>query len=357
MKRRFWRGLTAATLFAALPAAAVFVSQVNRAASADEETGGRVVQISPNEDSKPIKVKEEEVQEAEAPSYWIGAQVMPVLDPALRTHLQLADEVGLLVGHVVPDGPAAKAGLQEHDVIIAVNGETLNDREQLLSFLDKNQDKPFELKVIRLAKEIKVKVTPEKRPADAGANAPEGAQGPAAQLEQLFGQGGVPGGAFRLFGNGMVPQGFGFDVNQAPSGVSVSITRENDQPAKITVKKGDKTWTVQGDDEKALKELPDDVRPFVEQLLQGSRGGRLGANLGRDWQNLIPNDLGQFGDGLDNGALRQRAQQMRQRTDQATHRLQRQMEEMKKQLERLQQQFEENSPNDRTNPTDDPSKT
>jgi hypothetical protein len=358
MKRRFWRGLTAATLFAVLPAAAVVVSQSNRAASADEETGGRVVQISPEEDNKPIKAEEEEeVQEAEAPKYWLGAQVMPVLDPALRTHLQLADDVGLLVGQVVPEGPAAKAGLREYDIVIAVNGETLNDREQLLSFLDKNGDKAFELKIIRLAKEMKVKVSPEERPADAQRALPQdGQQNPLQELERLFGQG-VPG--LRRFGNGVVLNGPGFDINQAPNGVSVSITRDGDQPAKVTVKKGDKTWTIQGDDEKALKELPDDVRPFVEQLLHGSRGGRIGMNFdfGRDWQQFIPNELGQLGEGLDNGALRQRAQQMRQRTDQATRRMQRQLEEMQKQLERLQQQFEENSPNNRTNPADDPSKT
>jgi hypothetical protein len=80
-------------------------------------------------------------------------------------------------------------------------------------------------------------------------------------------------------------------------------------------------------------------------------------NFGRDWQNLIPNELGELGEGFDDGALSQRAQQMRQRTDQATRRMQRQLQDMQKQLERLQKQFEENLPNDRTNPADDPSKT
>ena len=51
-------------------------------------------------------------------------------------------------------------------------------------------------------------------------------------------------------------------------------TRPGDQPATVTVKKGDKTWTVKGDDEKALKELPDDVRPFVAQMLHGNRAPR-----------------------------------------------------------------------------------
>ena len=58
-----------------------------------------------------------------------------------------------------------------------------------------------------------------------------------------------------------------------PNGVSVSIQKQNDEPAHITVKRGNDTWDIVGDDPSSLAQLPDDVRPFVEQLLAG--GGRM----------------------------------------------------------------------------------
>ena len=63
------------------------------------------------------------------------------------------------------------------------------------------------------------------------------------------------------------------NVNAMPNGMSVSVTREGDGPAQITVKKGDKTWTVSSDDAKALAELPEDVRNVVSGMINGQNGG------------------------------------------------------------------------------------
>src|SRR6185312_4338118 len=84
---------------------------------------------------------------------------------------------------------------------------------------------------------------------------------------------------FRNFGPGVIVGG-GQGVANLPDGVSVSIQKENDKPARITVKRGDETWNVAGDDPESLKSLPADLRPFVEQMLHG--GGRLpNPNFGR----------------------------------------------------------------------------
>jgi hypothetical protein len=80
---------------------------------------------------------------------------------------------------------------------------------------------------------------------------------------QLFGQGGPEGGPgfdFRHFGPGVIVGGQGFGVAQMPNGVSISIQKENDQPAHITVKRGNETWEVVGDDPESLQQLPDDLR-------------------------------------------------------------------------------------------------
>ena len=64
-----------------------------------------------------------------------------------------------------------------------------------------------------------------------------------------------------------------FNLNQMPNGVSVSIQKQNDEPAHITVKRGNDTWDIVGDDPSSLAQLPDDVRPFVEQMLAGHAAG------------------------------------------------------------------------------------
>ena len=74
---------------------------------------------------------------------------------------------------------------------------------------------------------------------------------------------------FRMFGPGTVLQGQRVSFNQMPNGVSVSIQKQNDEPAHITVQRGNDTWNIVGDDPASLAQLPEDVRPFVEQLLTG----------------------------------------------------------------------------------------
>ena len=138
----------------------------------------------------------------------------------------------------------------------------------------------------------------------------------------------------RNIGPGMVfragPQGFNF--NQMPSGISVSIQRNNDGPAQITVKKGDQTWKIEGDDEESLKQLPDDVRPFVERMLNGQNrmqgfggGGFDFNNIEKELQGLIPRGMDGFGrarrpDRLGDPML-ERMEQMERRLEELNNRL------------------------------------
>ena len=97
-----------------------------------------------------------------------------------------------------------------------------------------------------------------------------------------------PLGAFRMFRGGLVfpPQGAMAFNNRLPNGYAVTITRENNQPVRITVKKGDQTWTIVGDDEEALKQLPEDVRRHVQGLLAGSVNMALGDDLQKQMRNF-----------------------------------------------------------------------
>jgi S1-C subfamily serine protease len=61
---------------------------------------------------------------------WLGAAVQPI-DAALATSLGLGRPQGVLVARVHPDGPAARAGLRQGDVVLAVDGREVQDPKAL----------------------------------------------------------------------------------------------------------------------------------------------------------------------------------------------------------------------------------
>ena len=61
---------------------------------------------------------------------WLGVQIQS-LTPELAASLGSKDMEGAIIAEVVPDGPAAKAGLQQGDVVVAVNGKPVQDSRDL----------------------------------------------------------------------------------------------------------------------------------------------------------------------------------------------------------------------------------
>lgn len=353
MKTRCGLCLLPVALLAAGIAAAIFWQPVQRATAEDVEQDGRIVEIGPDPAS------EVEIQGAdaavEAPAFWIGIQGVPIDSPVLRTHLQLAEDVGVVVADLLPGSPAEKAGIRKHDILIGVGDEQVNDMTVLQRAVAKSRQKPIELKLIRLAKEVTVVVTPEETPAEFAH---------ADRTQELPGQLGglIPGDVNQLFKdlerrglpNVQVfgPGGLGgrpLGVGALPNGVSVNVTREGDKPAKVTVKKGDKTWTVEGDDKEAIAKLPEGVRPIVEQLLAG--GGQLGGRLGvpnfnfeRQLERVLPGRLS----GVD--ARTQDFEAERRR-------MMERMEDLEKRMEQFQRQLQEEAPAEISEPAADPSST
>lgn len=62
---------------------------------------------------------------------------------------------------VKPDSPAARAGIQEEDQFLAIEGVPIYSREQLRDLIGKRADKPTELKIMRGGEVQTVIVTPE----------------------------------------------------------------------------------------------------------------------------------------------------------------------------------------------------
>ena len=286
-------------------------------------TDGPVVQIGRGDVDQQIPGRPKNTDGAivvpEMPKYWIGllGGAIPA-DHPLRAHLDLPENQGLLVANIVPNSPAAKAGLKKHDILLKANDVDLHEMTDLVGLVASEGDKKAQitLEVFRRGNRESVYLMPEERPADAPV-----AQGPAGGGfgGVLGGEGGLPEGfpqellqqfggdgndplAFRNFGNGMILGG-GQGVANMPNGVSVSVQKEGDGPARITVKRGDDTWEVMGDDAESLNQLPEDLRPFVEQMIHGNKGPVI---------NLQGRERIQRFDGED-GRLRERLDRMEKR--------------------------------------------
>jgi hypothetical protein len=156
--------------------------------------------------------------------------------------------------------------LKQYDCILKAGGKPVKSLADLMQAVDEAKENELPLDVIRGGKAMTVKVMPAKRPEpqDVVRRPP---QLPAEELRRWmenFNRGEPNQFRYRIFGPGAVLPG----EKGLPKGLSVSITRSGDEPAKITVKKDDQSWEVT---EKELDKLPDDVRPHVERML--GRGG------------------------------------------------------------------------------------
>jgi len=115
------------------------------ASAKKQETGStsqKHAQIYINQDKEAPRAESDEVIEIEGlPSdddvqillgeggSWLGVGVAEVTQEKVK-ELRLPAERGALLGKIVPDSPAAKAGLKENDVITEVNGQRVEGSEQ-----------------------------------------------------------------------------------------------------------------------------------------------------------------------------------------------------------------------------------
>ena len=91
-------------------------------------------------------------------AYWLGIECYPA-PPALRAQLNLPEQQGLLVESVVPDSPAAKAGLKPFDILMRVGNKPLKEPADLIQAVDASKDKEMPLEVLRGGKPQKIKAT------------------------------------------------------------------------------------------------------------------------------------------------------------------------------------------------------
>jgi S1-C subfamily serine protease len=88
-----------------------------------------------------------------------------MITPGLAAMNDLPVKSGLYILGVQPGTPAAKAGLQEDDIILSLGGQTLDEDHQFVNVLMKHKaGEQVELKVLRDGKELTLTVTLGERP-------------------------------------------------------------------------------------------------------------------------------------------------------------------------------------------------
>ncbi len=196
--------------------------------------------------------------------YWIGISCSEAPE-TLKSHLNIAS--GLVVNGAHEGAPAGKAGLQKHDVLVAANDEPLSKVPDLIAAVQKVETGELKLSVVRKGKALEVSVKPVERPAaQQNQNVtlpgwPEGLPHPPEYPVPI-----QRGANLLMFEPGVVvpPQAGAMAVIKIPDGATVTITRKDDNPAEIVVKRGDKEWKV---DETKVDSLPPEFRASVRAML------------------------------------------------------------------------------------------
>jgi len=248
--------------------------------------------------------------------YWLGLDCRPV-PPVLRAQLKLPEDQGLVVQQIMPESPAAAAGIEQYDVLVKADGKPLRKLQDLIDAVDASKDKDLALEFIRGGKSTKIEAKPAKRPES---QLPLPGPGKVEELphewmHRYFDQF-VPGEEgkpwrFRFWGPGTILPPDAKPGRPMPGNLQVTMTRSGDDPVKIVVKRGDEKWEVT---EGELGKLPDDVRPHVERMLGRTPPPEAPEGWSGDFE-FVPDWPGLRWQFRPEGRLEQRMEEMNRRID------------------------------------------
>jgi serine protease Do len=120
---------------------------------------------------------------------WLGVEIQPVT-PEIAQSFGLAKAAGALVAAVSTDGPAARAGLTQGDVILSINGRDIERMRDLpLAVAEMPIGQPAEVRVWRQSREISLRPIIDAMPASRQAIAVDGDEGAPAAAPASIGTG------------------------------------------------------------------------------------------------------------------------------------------------------------------------
>ena len=200
---------------------------------------------------------------------WIGGHFLPV-DELVKSQLNI--DHGIAAHMIVPESPAAKAGFEQHDILLKFDGKNVDSVDRLMELVEGSTGKEVNAVVMRSGSERTLKITPEKRPAryavvpSANVFARENIDKMLAELPEGAGQW-IDGNRHRMlfFAPGVAVPGNTFKFEELPKNVEVTVKRDGDKPAQVTVKSGGKEWSVSED---KVDELPAKIRVHVERMVE-----------------------------------------------------------------------------------------
>ena len=112
---------------------------------------------------------------------WIGVSIQQ-LDDDIAHSVGLQNTHGALVGAVVPDGPAARAGVQQGDVILTYNGQSIDDSRDLTQRVGATPiGQSSRLEVLRNGQRRTLTIQPRERPSEQQLASADASSGPGAQ--------------------------------------------------------------------------------------------------------------------------------------------------------------------------------
>ncbi|MCE5301818.1 MAG: PDZ domain-containing protein [Planctomycetaceae bacterium] len=204
--------------------------------------------------------------------YWLGIGVFPLPSP-LRVQLGLPEKQGLLVQVVAPNSPAAKAGIARYDVLLRIGEQPLSEPRDLIDAVAASGGKRLKINLIHGGKSATLDVSPAVRPKEiqhpAAIPEPGDWQTMERWMENLWSEQ-PPPLRFRILHPGAIVPKEVFMTPSLPEGLSITISKQGNQPAKIIVQRDGRQLEVT---EKELDRLPADLRPHVERMLGRSLEG------------------------------------------------------------------------------------
>jgi Do/DeqQ family serine protease len=193
---------------------------------------------------------------------WLGARIQPV-DAGLASTLGLMRPVGVLVSQVHPDGPAARAGLAQGDVVLAIDGTEVLDQRGLNFRLAIGQvGEDAELEVWRRGKRVTMQLALETPPYE-----------PPPQTTTLTGRHALSGATVANMSPGLNEE-LGFDLFKR--GVVVIEIQRGSDAARLRFRRGDVIARLEGERIETVGRLSDLVRERrLPWHLEVERGGRI----------------------------------------------------------------------------------
>jgi len=207
--------------------------------------------------------------------FWIGL-ICAAPSDALRAQLDLAADVGLLVEEISEASPAMKAGMQRHDLLLSATipskGEPdlskepdirrLADVSDLIKAVQAAEKSSLKLEFLRRGRKQSLNLLPEERPqAQYNFNVVIGSDAEAVVVGNPYGLKSVQGNVSGIWAG---PVLMNIDQPPLPKGMTIEFQPAEGTPEKVTVKKGDQTWSAEI---KGLDKLPAEIGALVQQQL------------------------------------------------------------------------------------------